>query len=156
MRPLALALVLVSLPLRAEWELLAPDGARADPGAKIAEVAGSDGARLALRRAEDGGLRLRLELGPGLLGLREDVCPSYRIDRQPAFSRAPGQPGCAAVAGGSELPLDAATLEALRRGAGLEVTVALRDAGYRAFNFSLQGSGQAIAAALGEAAAASP
>lgn len=154
---MGLALVLASLPLQANW--LVDVGVPEAPGAVrgAAQSSSIDGDLISVYRVEDGSVRMRLDLRPGLLRMTTGACPSFRIDQDPAFSRGLGAQGCQGGARDREIPIarvernrvDSPVLSRLLSGSAVYCVIPIEGAGYLEAEFSLRGSGEALREVLG-------
>lgn len=139
-------------------EQAAGDGA--DPARPVAVVGSASRDTLRVYRDKAGDAQLGLRLRAGMERLWQDACPTVQVDSDPPRAPLLAAGGCTVQARGARIALGslrgggpgAVLLRRLMHGTEVTLRFRLQGLGYREARFTLLGSRQALAAAIGAGA----
>jgi hypothetical protein len=152
-----LCLGLLSSATLADWSVLEVPGAPDGPATKIALTESADGHRLEVFLGEQGAVYAYLVLPPGLQRFSEALCPTFQVDKRRSKSLHAYREGCDLDVQRARFPLGTVEeariaspiLAQLMYGDTVVFRYQLQHVGYAEATFSLQGSKQALAEAIG-------
>jgi hypothetical protein len=152
-----LCLALLSSATLADWSALEVPGTPERPATKMALTQSADGHRLEVFLEEQGTVYADLVLPPGLQRFSEALCPTFQVDKRRPKSLHAYREGCQLDGRRARFPLGTVEqarivspiLVQLMYGNTVVFRYQLQHVGYARATFSLQGSKQALAEALG-------
>jgi hypothetical protein len=150
-------LLLLSLPARAEWDIVTHTNIDSDVQTRVAHTENSDGYSLEIYRDGNNAVRARFGMHNNQNRLYEKSCPTHQVDRRNPVNTSINDAPCIAHRKWAEFVLGyiagdevASTfLHNIMNGSRITFRFILENSGYGETAFSLAGSKRALKEALG-------